>query len=68
MVIGLTGNHRSLNARQQPLRLGQGQTQVRDLAETFRPADFHQVRTPRLGIAACLDQPQHPPHLSSSSR
>jgi hypothetical protein len=68
MVIGLAGNDRSLNARQQPLRFGQGQTQVRDLAKAFRPADLHQVRIPRRGISACLDQPQQLPHLSSPSR
>jgi hypothetical protein len=68
MVVGLTGNHRFLNARQKLLRLGQRQAQVRDLAKTFRPADLHHVGAPQAGIIACLDQPQHPPHATSSSR
>jgi hypothetical protein len=40
MAVDLTGNDRSLNARQKLLRFGQGQTQVRDIAKTFRPTDF----------------------------
>ena len=68
MLVGLTGNDCSLKARQKLLRLGQAQAQVRDLPKTFRPADLHQVSAPRAGIIACLNQPQHPPHPSSSSR
>src|SRR5208282_4126928 len=68
MLVGLTGNDRSLKARQKLLPLGQAQAQVRDLPKTFRPADLHQVSAPRAGIIACLNQLQHPPHPSSSSR
>jgi FkbH-like protein len=68
MLVGLTGNDRSLKAGQKPLHLGQAQAQVRDLPKTFRPANLHQVSAPRAGIIACLNQPQHPPHPNSSSR
>jgi len=68
MLVGLTGNDRSLKAGQELLGLGQAQAQVRNLPKTFRPADLHQVSAPRAGIIASLNQPQHPPHLSSSSR
>ena len=68
MVAGLTGNDRSLNARQKLLRLGHAQTQVRDPRKTFRPEDLHQVNAPRTGIIVCLNQPQHPPRPSPSSR
>src|SRR5271166_6775895 len=68
MLIGLTRSDRSLNARQKQLRLGKAQAQVRDLPKAFRPADLNQVSAPRDGIIACLDQPHHPPHRSSSSR
>src|SRR5208282_24666 len=68
MLGGLTGNDRSLKARQKLLPLGEAQAQVRDLPKTFRPADLHQVSAPRAGIIACLNQLQHPPHPSSSSR
>jgi hypothetical protein len=41
MAVDLPGNHRSLNARQNLLRFRQGQSQVRDIDKTFRPADLH---------------------------
>ena len=60
--------HRSLNARQKLLRFGQGQTQVRDIAKTFRPADLYQIGAQAAVIIAGRNQPQHPSHPRSPSR
>ena len=68
MAVDLPGNHRSLNARQNLLRFGQGQTQVRDIAKTFRPADLYQVGAQAAVIIAGRNQPQHPSHPRSPSR
>jgi hypothetical protein len=62
------GNDRPLNARQKLLRFGQGQTQVRDLAKTFRPADLYQICAQAAGIIADRNQPQYPSHPRSPSR
>ena len=43
MAVDLPQNHRSLNACQKLLGFGQGQTQARDIAKTFRPADLYQI-------------------------
>jgi hypothetical protein len=43
MVFGLRGDDLLLGTGQQPLRLGQGQTQVGDITDTVRPADLPQV-------------------------
>ncbi len=39
MAPGLHGDDLPLNARQQQLRFGQGQTQVGDIDEIIRPSD-----------------------------
>ena len=41
VAVGLRRNDRSLNTRQKPLRFGQGQSQVSNIAKTFRPADLY---------------------------
>ena len=68
MAVDLPGNDRSLNARQKLLRFGQGQTQVRNIAKTFRPADLYQIGAQAAGIIAGRNQPQHPSHPRSPSR
>jgi hypothetical protein len=64
----LCGNDRSLNARQKLLRFGQGQSQLSNIANTFRPADLYQIGTQAAGITLCRNQPQHPSHPRSPSR
>ena len=68
MAVDLPGNHRSLNARQKLLRFGQGQTQVRDIAKTFRPTDFYQIGAQAAGVILGRNQPQNPSHPRSPSR
>ena len=68
MAVDLTGNDRSLNARQKLLRFGQGQTQVRDIAKTFRPTDFYQIGAQATRVIPGRNQPQHPSHPRSPSR
>jgi CheY-like chemotaxis protein len=58
----------SLNARQKLLRFGQRQTQVPDIAKTFRPVDLYQVGAQAAVIIAGRKQPQHPSHSRSPSR
>jgi hypothetical protein len=67
-AVDLPGNDRSLNARQQLLRFGQGQTQVRDIAKTFRPTDFYQISAQAARVILGRNQPQHPSHPRSPSR
>jgi hypothetical protein len=57
-----------LNARQQPLRFGQSQTQVGDIAKTFRPAELCHVEASGLTVDAGSNQPQIPPHPRTPSR
>src|SRR5271166_421116 len=64
----LASNDRWLNARQKPLRLEQGRAQLRDIAETIRPADLCQVGAPAMGIIPGRNQPQDPSHPRSHSR
>ena len=68
MAVGLPGNDRSLNARQKLLRFGQGQSQVRNIAKTFRPADLYQIGAQATGIIPRRNQPQHPSHPRSPGR
>jgi hypothetical protein len=68
MAVDLPGNHRSLNARQKLLRFGQGQTQVRDIAKTFRPTDFYQIGAQAAGVILGRNQSQHPSHQRAPSR
>jgi hypothetical protein len=53
----LPGNNRSLNARQELLRFEQGQTQLRDIAKSIRPADLYQIGAQAAGIIAGRNQP-----------
>ena len=68
MAVGLPGNDRSLNARQKLLRFEQGQSQVRNIAKTFRPADLYQIGAQTTGIIPRRNQPQHPSHPRSPGR
>ena len=68
MAVGLSSNDRSLDASQKPLRLEQGQTQIRDIVETIRPEDLCQVGALATGIIPGCNQPQHPSHPRSPSR
>jgi hypothetical protein len=62
MIFGLRGDDRLLSTSQQLLRLGQGQTEIGDIADTVRPADLHHVGAPRLAVSTQLHQPHDPDH------
>ena len=68
MAVGLPRNDRSLNPRQKLLRFGQGQSQVRNIAKTFRPADLYQIGAQATGVIPRRNQPQHPSHPRSPGR
>jgi hypothetical protein len=68
VAVDPPGNHRSLNARQKLLRFGQGQSQVRNIAKTFRPADLYQIGAQATGVIPRRNQPQHPSHPRSPGR
>ena len=68
VAVGLRRNDRSLNARQKLLRFGQGQSQVSNIAKTFRPADLYQIGAQAAGITLRRNQPQHPSHPRSPGR
>ena len=59
MAVGLPRNDRSLNPRQKLLRFGQGQSQVRNIAKTFRLADLYQIGAQATGVIPRRNQPQH---------
>jgi len=61
----LRGDDLPLNARQQQLRFGQGQTQVGDINEITGPSDLHDVRARPLALSPDPHQPQHPSHAST---
>ena len=65
VVPGLRGDNLLLNTRQQPLRFGQAQTQISDVAEVIGPVDLHDVRAWSLALNPDLHQPQHPSHAST---
>jgi hypothetical protein len=65
VAVGLRRNEALLNARQQPLPFGQRQTQVGNIANTIRPADFHYVETLGLAVDAGSNQTQNPFHPRS---
>src|SRR5580698_6606242 len=54
-----------LEARQQPLRLGQGQTQVGDIGEITEPVDLHNIRGRSLAFSTDLHYPHNPGHAST---
>ncbi len=64
VIPGLRGDNLLLNTREQPLRFGQGQTQVGDVAETIGPVDLHDVRARPLALNPGIHQPQNPSHAS----
>ena len=66
-AVGLRGNDRSLNARQKLLRFEQGQSQVSNIANTFRPADLYQIGAPAAGVIPCRNEPQHLSHARNRS-
>ena len=68
VAVGLRRNDRSLNARQKLLRFGQGQSQVSNIAKTFRPADLYQIGAQAAGITLRRNQSQHPSHPRSPGR
>ncbi len=65
MVPGLRGDDHLLNTRQQPLRVGQGQTQISDIAEVIGPVDLHDVHARPRALNPDLHQPQHPSQAST---
>jgi len=65
MAPSLRSDDRPLNARQQPLRFGQGQTQTGDIAEVTGAADLQDVRARPLAFSLDFHQPQHPSHAST---
>ena len=67
MAVDLPGDDRSLNTRQKLLRFGQGQTQVRDIANIFRPTDFYQIGAWAARVIPGRNQPQHPSHPRSQA-
>src|ERR1700722_14090680 len=54
-----------LKARQQPLRLGQGQTQFGDIGEITEPVDLHNIRGRSLAFSTDLHHPHNPGHAST---
>ena len=68
VAVGLRGNDALLNCCQQPLPFGQRQTQVGDIAKTFRPAQLDDIEASRLTISAGFNQPQNPSYPRTPSR
>src|ERR1700751_354446 len=62
VVPGLLGDEGLLEAGQQKLRIGQGQTQIDDIAEIGGPDDLHNVRALSLALGPGFHQPQNPRH------
>ena len=65
VVPGLPGDDRLLQAGQQPLRIGQGQTQISDIAEIGGPHDLHHVRAMSLAPSPGFHHPHNPGHPST---
>src|ERR1700758_1396416 len=65
MVPGLFGDDLLLEAGQQQLRFGQGQTQIGDIAEIIGPIDLNDVCRLPLALSADLHQPHNPGHAST---
>ena len=68
MAPGLRGNDLLLQARQQQLPFGQGQTQVGDLTEIIRSVDRHDVNGLVLTVSREFHQPHNPSHPSTSGQ
>jgi hypothetical protein len=54
----LRGDNRPWGACRQQLPFGQGQTQIRDIAEIIGPVDLHDVRLLPVALSPDLYQPQ----------
>ena len=67
---GLRGNDLLLEACQQQLPFGQGQTQIGDIAEIIRSVDLHNVDALLFTVIPGFHQPQSKPrvHLRSDNR
>ncbi len=72
VVPGLRSDDLPLNACQQPLRFGQGQTQIGDVDEIIGPVNFHDVRARSLALSPGFHKPQtqatHPPSAREQTR
>src|ERR1700761_2458238 len=72
VVPGLFGDDLLLEAGQQQLRFGQGQTQIGDIAEIIGPVDLNDVRGLPLALSADLHQPPiqatRPPPVNEQTR
>src|ERR1700712_3071186 len=68
VVVGLYGDHHLLQAREDLLRLGQCQPQLRDIAEVTKRLNIHHVDDPRRAIDPGFDQAQDPPHPQTPSQ
>ncbi|GAC1650132.1 MAG: hypothetical protein NVS4B6_25540 [Mycobacterium sp.] len=62
---GLRGNDFLLQACQQPLPVGHGQTQVSDIVKIIRPVDRHDVGEPLFTVNPDFHQPHNPNHAST---
>ena len=65
VILGLRGDDLPLNARQQPLRFGQGHSRSGDAAEITGSVDLHDIRARPLAFSAGTHQPQNPGHAST---
>ena len=65
VVPGLCGDDLLLEACQQQLRFGQGQTQIGYITEIIGPVDLNDIRGLPLALSADLHQPHNPGHAST---
>src|SRR5271157_5246084 len=65
VASGLGGNDLLLEARQHPLPVGHGQTQIGDIIEIIRPVDRHDVGKRLVAVSPDLHQPHNPSHAST---
>ena len=65
VIPGLCGDDRLLEAGQQPLRIGHGQTQIGDITEIGGSDDLHDIRARALTFSAGFHHPHNPGHPST---
>src|SRR3954453_16163001 len=65
MLLRLRRDNGLLHATQKLLRLGQGQTKIRDLTKVSELLEFQHVDTPSRSISSHLHQANNPPHPRS---
>jgi hypothetical protein len=65
VIPNLSRDNLLLEAGQQPLRFGQGQTQVGDIGEITEPLDLHNIRGRSLAFSTDLHRPHNPCHAST---